>query len=779
MFIPQDAHVKVHNFRLNDNEATAEGRNLVDDRPTRPPQLVDAIATPKKGPPTTGKLKTLVVRLTDGNNVPVTASASQLKNDVFDDGASLKTQTEACSYDKLKIEPFKGNTPSKKYISNGIVDVKMDYKMSSKEPGMDQKAIAAAKAELGDLDDDMFDLVLFCVPPGGDFVAFAYANTKYSFYNDKWCSFVSSQMHEVGHNLGLGHSGEIGGSEIELSYGDTAGIMGFSFEKDDSKLCYNPQKNYQLGWYENKVDTINPLDGIKTRAYTLNGVSDYKKNNDALVSLRLKQVSIKEKDYYIGYNRADGINKDTREHANMVTINRKEVGAADEYGQSTKIAALNPGERYVIEDFDNKKDVTIEFIGLLNGDARIMVLEGDKQADPPPGDCQKFTIEVTTDRYPEDTYWNIVDTGDIGYVGGISPVYTQDLTKKTTQVCLPMGKNPKTYKFTIYDREGDGLTYGNGSYKIKNKNGQTLVFRDDGEFSSRTHYLEVDKDPNPPPPTKAPTQAPTAKPTPTPPCENYTVEVKTDNYPQDTSWEFISFNEFNEATIIADKFDYEMGGVVYEDTVCLPEGRTYKFRIYDSYKDGLCCGSGKGYFRLIDKCGKVIVDSDEKELQDFDMKEFTVDVDNFCEANTAPTKAPTKAPTHSPSTDDGECKDLRKEKEKFRIKPDGSKNTCKFYAKKNKCDQIITTGKNENQPLWQVCPDTCNRCGDSPPTDQSSNDKCEDDKKKKEKFRIKEDGQKNTCKFYESKGKCDQTITTGKNENKKVWEICKSTCNKC
>merc|ERR1712025_1371912 len=100
-------------------------------------------------------------------------------------------------------------------------------------------------------------------------------------------------------------------------------------------------------------------------------------------------------------------------------------------------------------------------------------------------------------------------------------------------------------------------------------------------------------------------------------------------------------------------------GGVYEDTGCLSEGKTYKFRFYDSYKDGRCCGSGKGYFRLVDKCGKVVVDSGEDD-EDFSMQEFTVDVDNFCEANTSPDS--------KSSSDDGECEDQRKENEKFRIK---------------------------------------------------------------------------------------------------------------
>ena len=70
---------------------------------------------------------------------------------------------------------------------------------------------------LGDLKSDRFDLNMFCFLPGtGDWLAYAFVNSKLYFYNNKWCQYVSTQMHEVGHNLGLAHSGEAG----ECNYSD-------------------------------------------------------------------------------------------------------------------------------------------------------------------------------------------------------------------------------------------------------------------------------------------------------------------------------------------------------------------------------------------------------------------------------------------------------------------------------------------------------------------------------------------------------------------------------
>ena len=68
----------------------------------------------------------------------------------------------------------------------------------------------------------------------------AYGDDYLSVYNDEWCSYANTQLHEVGHNLGLDHSG-IPGEE----YGDTTGFMGYGSERDDDPKdlrCFNAVK---------------------------------------------------------------------------------------------------------------------------------------------------------------------------------------------------------------------------------------------------------------------------------------------------------------------------------------------------------------------------------------------------------------------------------------------------------------------------------------------------------------------------------------------------------
>ena len=156
---------------------------------------------------TKGAFKTLVIRVIDSRGVSPDADHDQLINDVFKDRASLKTQFGACSYGKLRIRPFSGETETKLEIRDGIVDLHIDYDASGGGQGGDRKALhhatlLSASEKIGDL-RSQFDLILICMPPGtGGWLAYALVNDKLSFYNNHWCSYVSGQLHEVGHNLG-------------------------------------------------------------------------------------------------------------------------------------------------------------------------------------------------------------------------------------------------------------------------------------------------------------------------------------------------------------------------------------------------------------------------------------------------------------------------------------------------------------------------------------------------------------------------------------------------
>jgi hypothetical protein len=163
--------------------------------------------------PSTGTLETLVVRVIANNGVQP-PSEMQLYDDIFDDSSSLKSQYGGCSKGQLNIIPTErygsstaGTTGGGNSERTGIVTVKVDVD-SFDRLSIEPFALAAAEAAVdGPLSN--FGLVIFCHPEGSteDFIGYAYVNDYRSFYNDFWCSNMSALVHEVGHNLGLDHSG--------------------------------------------------------------------------------------------------------------------------------------------------------------------------------------------------------------------------------------------------------------------------------------------------------------------------------------------------------------------------------------------------------------------------------------------------------------------------------------------------------------------------------------------------------------------------------------------
>jgi len=484
----------------------------------------------KVGPPTKGVLKTLMIRMTDRNGVAPNSTVEQLENDVFDDAVCLKTHMEACSYDQLKIQPFQGVTKTGKVISHGVVDLQADFDINEdSRNAMRNGSHRLCKEHFDDCKE--FDLVMFCVPPGQNFLAFANVNSKNSWYNDKWCGYSSAQMHEVGHNLGLAHSGGtiVGGKK----YADTTGVMGFSSRKDDTRKCFNPAKSYQLGWYSDKVKTLNPLE-TGTQQFTLNGVSDYQTNENALIVLRLNQISL-EQDYYITFNRADGINEDTsqdeRNKDEVIIVQRD--GPPENYGQSWKVGALKLGQTNEIEKFDGNYNITIKFKGILNDkDATVQIFDSNDPPTIPPRICKTFTIEVNTDGYPQDNSWVIMDTEDIGEYIDSFVTYTEKDKRYNHTVCLPLGEDSKKYKFTIYDKYGDGMCcgQGRGSYKAYDPDGNVIFSEaEPRNFRIAHHFIDVPALPSSPSSTPTTTANPTSRPkTSTPtislpsPCEDST-----------------------------------------------------------------------------------------------------------------------------------------------------------------------------------------------------------------------------------------------------------------
>lgn len=432
----------------------------------------------------TGTLNTLVVRVNALDSAP--SPATDLYSDIFDDEYCLKSQYDNCSYGKLQIQEYTPGTVSDvPTIANapGVVDINVDASIVDSTKDNFQNLANQALQTMFNTNDpgSIFDLVLFCMPPGVEdngWLAYAYINRWDSYYNGEWCQAVSSQMHEVGHNIGLEHSGEYVGSNSVQEYGDQTDMMGFSYANDDAPaMCFNPAKSWNLGWYADKQIELDARTDISTEptSFILNGVVDYQDDSSN------RYIVVKINDFYIGFNRAASFNSGVQEAPNEVTIIKK-LGDPETPSLSKKEGSLNIGESYKINLTDSV-GVNVKYVSNSNGKDAVIEINFDSALPECEGGYdEEIQLVLTTDNYPSETSWKILNN-----VG--QPIYSVETFGLTSIGTYTSGVSGLCrgleYYFVIDDSYGDGICCdeGSGSYSATFE-GEGL-FSGDGQFGQR------------------------------------------------------------------------------------------------------------------------------------------------------------------------------------------------------------------------------------------------------------------------------------------------------
>lgn len=88
------------------------------------------------------------------------------------------------------------------------------------------------------------------------------------------------------------------------------------------------------------------------------------------------------------------------------------------------------------------------------------------------------------------------------------------------------------------------------------------------------------------------------------PGSEITVEITTDNWGSETTWEIT--NSFGIALVTGGPYTDGSPGTIYTDLDCLPLG-CYTFTIFDSYGDGLTDGTNNGNYQVTDSSGSTLV----------------------------------------------------------------------------------------------------------------------------------------------------------------------------
>ena len=150
-------------------------------------------------------VRTVIVMRIVARDSATTATEAQLADKIFGasgDVVNLKSRFDECSDGQMLMQPLTSNS---KIGTDGVYTINLpNYNVV----GVDAQtiisvALAAAQTTLGVHPKNIANHVVMCMPPltGGSWLAFASINYWQSAYNDKWCTYPSALMHEIGMSL--------------------------------------------------------------------------------------------------------------------------------------------------------------------------------------------------------------------------------------------------------------------------------------------------------------------------------------------------------------------------------------------------------------------------------------------------------------------------------------------------------------------------------------------------------------------------------------------------
>lgn len=166
----------------------------------------------------TGTKPILVVKVTDSVGKARSESAATVGDDIFGtlgDPLNLKSQMTACSFGQLNIIP--GSVDDLQHESApGVIEVTIGVTLEGNSRSTIRNAVTTAvESKLGISLPGPYQQVMYvlegCYQDCG-WAAYAYVNGWNSVYQGAYYKQVGVQMHELGHNFNLAHSGGLDGA---------------------------------------------------------------------------------------------------------------------------------------------------------------------------------------------------------------------------------------------------------------------------------------------------------------------------------------------------------------------------------------------------------------------------------------------------------------------------------------------------------------------------------------------------------------------------------------
>ncbi len=108
-----------------------------------------------------------------------------------------------------------------------------------------------------------------------------------------------------------------------------------------------------------------------------------------------------------------------------------------------------------------------------------------------------------------------------------------------------------------------------------------------------------------------------------------TLQILTDDYPQETSWELL--DQFGNTLYAGGP--YELAQTTYTHDFCLNSNTCYTFIIYDSYGDGITYGGVEGYYEITDASGNVLASLINPAFGSQEQNQFCTDFSCFIDVD--------------------------------------------------------------------------------------------------------------------------------------------------
>jgi hypothetical protein len=181
----------------------------------------------------TGASSVLLVRVST-NSGSVSIKGDTMSERFFGDSGTPKATYRDCSFGQLNFVPATGE-----HIENGVVELSLNLNIQGQVMSSLENTLSTElQMKIGSFSH--FDHVAFCIPSGAiisaayrEWYGYAYVVGQKSYFNNEQCGYLSTVVHKLGHNLGLGHSGIPGG----ISYGGRSGISKYKPAGDVSPFC--------------------------------------------------------------------------------------------------------------------------------------------------------------------------------------------------------------------------------------------------------------------------------------------------------------------------------------------------------------------------------------------------------------------------------------------------------------------------------------------------------------------------------------------------------------